>query len=309
MIVHEGYENIKLVKPIVTLGIFDGVHRGHRSLLDKLVLRAREEKGESVVITFSPHPRLVLEKDHLNLSFLTTLEEKKTLLEKANVDHLIILEFNKAFSNIHACDFIKNILVMKLGTTHLIIGYNHHFGWGGEGDFNTIKLCSESLNFRVEQVQGFLTEEGAISSSLIRKALLKGQIDEANSLLGYSYSVTGTVVGGKQIGRLIGFPTANIKPDDEFKLIPGNGVYAVDVKLGGKSFPGMMSIGTNPTVNSDLRLRSIEVHILNFDEVVYGKKITVTFRKRLRDEMKFDNTEQLTEQMGIDKMNTLKLLS
>ena len=308
MIVHEGYENINIVRPVVTLGIFDGVHRGHRTLIDSLVSRAREAKGESVVITFSPHPRLVLEKGDLNLSLLTTMEEKKVLLEKANVDHLIILEFNKEFSKIQACDFIKDILVKKIGTKHLIIGYNHHFGRRGEGDFSTIKQCSESLDFRVEQVQGFLTEEGTISSSLIRQELLMGKLDEANSLLGYYYTVTGTVVSGKQIGRSIGFPTANIKPDDKYKLIPGNGIYAVEVQIDGVNYQGMLSIGSNPTVNTDTRIRSIEVHILDFKKDIYGKKITVIFRKRLRDEKKFDNIEQLAKQLELDKQNTIRLL-
>ena len=194
MIIHEGYEDLNLKSPVTTLGIFDGVHRGHMALLNKLVSRAREENGESVVITFSPHPRLVLESENSNLSFLTTMEEKKMLLEKADVDHLIIIEFNNEFSKIAACDFIKDILVKKIGTKHLIIGYNHHFGRRGEGDFNTIKECSEALGFRVEQVQGFHTEEGAISSSTIREALLKGKLDDANSWLGYSYTVSGTVI-------------------------------------------------------------------------------------------------------------------
>lgn len=308
MIVHEGYENINIVRPVVTLGIFDGVHRGHRTLIDSLVSRAREAKGESVVITFSPHPRLVLEKGDLNLSLLTTMEEKKVLLEKANVDHLIILEFNKEFSKIQACDFIKDILVKKIGTKHLIIGYNHHFGRRGEGDFSTIKQCSESLDFRVEQVQGFLTEEGTISSSIIRQELLIGKLDEANSLLGYYYTVTGTVVSGKQIGRSIGFPTANIKPDDKYKLIPGNGIYAVEVQIDGVNYQGMLSIGSNPTVNTDTRIRSIEVHILDFKKDIYGKKISVIFRKRLRDEKRFDNTELLAKQMELDKQNTIRLL-
>jgi riboflavin kinase/FMN adenylyltransferase len=173
MIIHDGYENLNLIAPVATLGIFDGVHRGHMALLNCLVSRAREANGESVVITFSPHPRLVLEQDNINLSFLTTMEEKKMLLENAAVDHLIIIEFNNKFSKIPACDFIKDILVKKIGTKHLIIGYNHHFGIRGEGDFNTIKQCSEELYLRVEQVQGYHTEEGAISSSLIREALLR----------------------------------------------------------------------------------------------------------------------------------------
>lgn len=309
MIVHEGYEKLHLISPVVTLGIFDGVHRGHMALLECLVSRAREENGESVVITFSPHPRLVLDQNKNNLSFLTTMEEKKALLEKVNVDHLIIIEFSTRFSNIPACDFIKDILVEKIGTKHLIIGYNHHFGRKGEGDFNTIKICSEELGFKLEQVQGYHSEEGAISSSSIRDALSKGNLDDANRWLGYSYSVSGTIIEGRKIGRTIGFPTANIKPDFQYKLIPGNGVYAVEVRLDDQIFPGMLSIGSNPTVNDDIRLKSIEVHILNFDKYIYGRKITVVFRKRLRDEKKFENLKQLTEQMSQDKQDTLRLLT
>lgn len=309
MIIHEGYENLNLVTPVVTLGIFDGVHRGHRALLDYLVSRARAVSGESVVITFSPHPRLVLEQNRVDLSFLTTIDEKKVLLENTNVDHLIIIEFNNKFSKIQACDFIKEVLVGKIGAKHLIIGYNHHFGRSGEGDFNTIKQCAESLDFRVEQVQGFHTEEGAISSSSIRDALLKGRLDEANRWLGYSYSISGTIVEGRKIGRSIGVPTANIKPDYQYKLIPANGVYAVEVQFDGLIYPGMLSIGSNPTVNIDAGIRSIEVHILNFDKDIYGRAISVIFRKRLRDEIKFDNTDQLAEQMELDQQQVILLLT
>jgi riboflavin kinase/FMN adenylyltransferase len=309
MIIHKGYENLDLLNPVVTMGIFDGVHRGHKSLLDKLVSRAVKVNGDSVVITFSPHPRLVLEKDHLNLSFLTTMEEKMVLLDKYGIDHLIIIGFSKQFSRMSACDFVEKVLVEKIGVKHLLLGYDHHFGRKGEGNYNTIKHCSASFDFTVEQVQGFHTEEGEISSSAIRDALLNGRLDEANSWLGYSYNLRGRVVEGRQIGRSLGFPTANIKPDDQYKLIPGNGVYAVEVRLDQSIYPGMLSIGSNPTVNNDGRARTIEVHIINFNRDVYGSMITVIFRKRLRDEIKFDNTQKLAEQMAIDKQITLKLLS
>jgi riboflavin kinase / FMN adenylyltransferase len=309
MIIHEGYEEISLIAPVATLGIFDGVHRGHLALLSQVIKRAKEEKAESVVITFSPHPRLVLDHNNTNLSFLTTMEEKKVLLEKAGIDHLIVIEFTRQFSKIAACDFIKDILVKKIGTNHLIIGYNHHFGRRGEGDFQTIKECSEALGFRVEQVQGLHTEEGAISSSLIREALLKGKLDEANNWLGYPYSVSGTVIEGRKIGRSIGFPTANIKPDSTHKLIPSNGVYAVRVIVDNHSYRAMLNIGTNPTVNSDNSLRSIEAYILDFEKNIYGRKISVSFIKRMRDEKKFENLEQLTEQMRRDELDTKQLLA
>lgn len=309
MIIHEGYNNLQLGNPVVTLGIFDGVHRGHRSLLDTLVLRSKESNGESVVITFHPHPRLVLDQNKTNISFLTTMKEKVTLLDNAGIDHLVIIEFTKEFSRVQACEFIKEILLNKIGTKHLILGYNHHFGRSGKGDFNTIKQCAESGDFTVEQVQGLHTEEGAISSSTIREALLSGRIDDANNWLGYYYSLRGTIVKGKQIGRSIGFPTANIKPDDPYKLIPENGVYAVEVRLDRNTYPGMMSIGTNPTVNTDLMIRSLEVNILNFDMDIYGRNITVIFRKRLRDEMTFENTDKLAEQINLDKLQVLAILT
>jgi riboflavin kinase/FMN adenylyltransferase len=309
MVVHEGYENLNLNSPVATLGIFDGVHRGHMALLNCLVARAKELKGESVVITFSPHPRQVLEQDNKNLSFLTTMQEKKVLLEKANIDHLIVIQFNSQFSKIPACTFIREILIEKIRTRHLIIGYNHHFGMRGEGDFNTIKRCSDELDLSVEQVQGYHTEEGAISSSLIREALLNGRLDEANRWLGYSYSVSGSVIEGRRIGRTIGFPTANIKPDSQYKLIPSKGVYAVEVRLENEIYPGMLNIGSNPTVNDDASFRSIEVNILNFEKDIYGRDISVVFRKRLRDEKKFDNLKQLTDQMKLDEQETLLLFS
>jgi riboflavin kinase/FMN adenylyltransferase len=309
MIIHEGYENLNLISPVVTMGIFDGVHRGHRTLLDFLTTRAKEAASESVVITFSPHPRLVLDKNPAGLFFLTTIEEKKQLLADAGIDHLVLIEFTREFSNISACDFIKDILVGRIKTKHLIIGYDHHFGRRGEGDFNTIKGCAKDLDFSVEQVQGFQTKEGVISSSAIREALLSGNLDEANNWLGYHYELTGTVIEGRKLGRTIGYPTANIKPESDHKLIPCNGVYAVEVRVDGRKYPGMLSIGTNPTVNADPDFRSIEVHILNFGNDIYGNKISVVFVKRLRSEKKFDNLKQLTEQMNNDKIETLNMFS
>lgn len=309
MLVHDGYEDLNLIAPVATLGIFDGVHQGHKALLDHLVKRAGELKGESVVITFSPHPRYILERNNMDLSLLTTMEEKTVLLRNAGIDHLIVIEFNEQFSKINACDFIQKILVEKIGIKNLIIGFNHHFGWRGEGDFSTIQKCSETLNFKVEQILGYHSGESAISSSSIREALLNGRLDEANNWLGYSYFLGGKVVEGRKIGRRIGFPTANILPDSKFKLIPANGVYAVEANIENIKYPGMLSIGSNPTVNSDFSIRSIEVHIFNFDNDIYGKKISVAFRKRLRDEKKFDNIDQLRQQMELDRLVTLQLLS
>jgi riboflavin kinase/FMN adenylyltransferase len=309
MIIHKGYNDLKLNSPVVTMGIFDGVHRGHRVLIDYLVKSARDFKGESVVITFHPHPRLVLDKNKEGLSFLSSIEEKINLLEKAHVDHLIIIDFTRPFSRIRACDFIEEVLVKKIGTQHLVIGYDHHFGYRGEGNFKTINECAASMGFKVEQLHGLHTEEGAISSSLIRDSLLKGDIEKAARWLGYNYSLKGKVIEGRKIGREIGFPTANIKPDYFYKLIPGDGVYAVEVVTDNIRKPGMLSIGKNPTVNKTTENRTIEVHIFNFETDIYGKEIEVIFRYRLRDEIKFDTIKQLASQMELDKANTLKLLT
>ena len=309
MIIHQGYENLKLREAVVTLGIFDGVHRGHKALLDSLVSRAKEINGESVVITFDPHPRLVLEKKREGLSFLSTMDEKKVLLEKTLINHLIIIEFSSRFSKIKACDFVEKILIDKVGTRHLIIGHDHHFGFKGEGNYDTINNCAASMGFKVEQIHGFQMKEGTISSSLIREALLKGDLEEANRWLGYSYSLKGSVIEGKKIGRIIGFPTANLKPVYQYKLIPGDGVYAVDIQIDNKLSHGMLSIGKNPTVNKRPGKRSIEVNIFGFDDDLYGKEIEIIFRYRLRNEIKFDSIEQLSRQMELDRENALRLLS
>jgi len=286
MIIHEGYENISFNNPVVTTGIFDGVHSGHRTLLDHLVSRSREVKGESVVMTFDPHPRLVLHKRTESFFFLTTLDEKKVLMEKAGIDHLIIVRFNKQFSRIKACDFIQNILINKIGTKYLIVGHDHHIGYSGEGSYDTVVKCALSSDFKVEKIEGFKKDEVIISSSLIR----------------------GLVIKGRKIGREIGFPTANIQLSDKYKLIPYDGAYAVDIRFDDNKLPGMLSIGRNPTVNQSAGLRSIEVNIFNFRSNIYGKEIEIIFRYRLRDEIKFDNTDQLVRQMEKDKERALRLL-
>lgn len=309
MVIHEGYDNLKLVRPVVTLGIFDGVHLGHRYLLQRLVSEAKEARGESVVITFHPHPRIVLEKNNRNLSFLSTRDEKIRLLEKAGIDHLIFIDFNLEFSKMEACNFINDILVGKIGTKHLIIGHDHHFGYRGEGNFQTIQDCASLMGFRIEQVTGLSRAKGTVSSSLIRDALVNGRLDEANELLGYCYSLKGSVVEGRKIGRKLGYPTANINPSWHYKLIPADGVYAVEIMIDNLKFPGMLSIGTNPTVNLNGGKRSIEVNIFNFNEVIYEKDIEVVFRYRLREERLFESLEKLAEQMRKDREEAIRLLS
>jgi riboflavin kinase / FMN adenylyltransferase len=309
MKIHYGYNNIKAINPVVTLGIFDGVHRGHRVLLDRLINRADEVHGESVVLTFHPHPRLVLEKDNRGLTFLTTMEEKISLLEKSGVANLVIIEFTREFSLMPACDFVNDVLIGRIGTRYLIVGYDHHFGRRGEGDFNTIVKCTESSEFKVEKVEGLESEKGAISSSLIREALLTGKADIAAELLGYRYSLSGKVIEGKKLGRTLGFPTANILPSDSHKLIPQKGVYAVEVFVEGRKYPGMLNIGSNPTVSDDPEFRSIEVNIIGFSEDIYGSPISIVFVRRLRDELKFESLQALIDQMDKDKQATIRIFS
>jgi riboflavin kinase/FMN adenylyltransferase len=309
MEIHDGYEGLSLKNPVVTIGIFDGVHRGHRVLLDTLVKIASSTGSDSVVITFNPHPRLVLDKGSNSLHFLSTLDEKKTLLAKAQVGHLVIIPFTQAFSRMKACDFVSRILAEKLKTRHLIMGHDHHFGSGREGNYKTVAQCASALGFDVMQLKGLQSREGIISSSMIREALIKGDLDNANKWLGYAYSMTGEVIEGRKLGRKLGFPTANLNPVDKFKLIPANGVYAVEVKTGRETKPGMLSIGTNPTVSADPGKRSVEVHIFDFNKDIYGQRAEVFFRYRLRDEIRFNNIEKLTEQMEQDREIALRLLS
>jgi riboflavin kinase/FMN adenylyltransferase len=308
MKIHEGYKNIRLKNPVVTLGIFDGVHLGHMKLLDCLVSRAEKNKGESAVITFNPHPRLVLEKGNKDPVFLSTMKEKIMLLERCGIDHLIIIEFTRKFSEMKACEFVREVLVKNICTSHLVVGYDHHFGHKGEGNFDTIKECALSMGFKVEQVKGLKESGESVSSSLIRNALIMGRLSEANKWLGYDYYLRGQVVEGRKIGREIGFPTANIKPSDKNKLVPGNGVYAVNTYIDGKKHAGMLSIGTNPTINKTGSIRSVEVNIFDFEKTIYGREIEIIFRYRLRDEKKFGNIEELTRQMKLDKKNALRLL-
>lgn len=305
---HQGYENLNIVNPVVTLGIFDGVHLGHKALIASLVSRARKSDGAAVVITFNPHPRLVLSVSNTDLTLLTSLEEKIGLLEKEGVDHLIIIPFDHELSNKEACEFIEEVLHKKIGAKYLIVGYNHHFGRKGDGDFNSIRTCAESFGIVVKQEKALKTGKGIVSSSLIREALQNGDLEVANGLLGYDYFLNGTVVGGRKLGRKIGYPTANIKPDYDNKLIPGEGVYAVGAVINGTWYKGMLSIGFNPTINEDPLKRTIEVHIFGFERDIYKSKILVVFRKRMRDEKRFESLALLADQLELDKKMALRIL-
>jgi riboflavin kinase/FMN adenylyltransferase len=308
MHLHYGYNNLHIPDPVVTMGTFDGVHLGHSRLLEVLRKRAKESGGESVVITFYPHPRQVLGSDKNSLLLLTTPEEKISLLEKCGIDHLVIVEFDTGFSNKAACDFIEEILIREIRARKLIVGFNHHFGKRGSGDYTSVQECAAKHRLEIEMVEAVEAGSGFISSSAIRDALLSGNLEEANSFLGYPYLLSGVIVEGKKLGRILGYPTANINVTDANKLVPANGVYAVEIIVGQAIHKGVMSIGVNPTVNKELSQRTIEVNIFDFTGDIYGHVVKVIFRHRLRDEMTFANLPDLAAQIEVDKKRAAEIL-
>jgi riboflavin kinase/FMN adenylyltransferase len=280
--------------------MFDGVHLGHKSIIDALIKTGSENNLETAVLTFWPHPRFIFNPNE-DLKLLNTVEEKKFLMEKYGIDHLFLKEFDEEFRNLTGEEFVRKILVEKLHVKYLIIGYDHSFGKNKSGNFELLQKLSAELGFEVEQMEAINIHENNISSTKIRNALLAGDIKKANEMLGYSYSVSGSVVHGKKIGRTIGYPTANIETDS-IKLLPKKGAYIVEVLLKGRSYKGMLSIGTNPTVNGEKL--TVEVYILDFNEDIYGENLTVSFRDFLHDEIKFEGLEKLIERLDEDKRLT-----
>lgn len=280
--------------------MFDGVHLGHKSIIDELLKVGSENHLETAVLTFWPHPRFVFNPNE-DLKLLNTLEEKKFLMEKYSIDTLFLKEFDEGFRNLTGEEFVRKILIDKLNIKYLIIGYDHSFGKNKSGNFELLQRLSKELDFEVEQMEAINIHENNISSTKVRNALLTGNIKEANEMLGYSYSVSGTVVHGKKIGRTIGYPTANIQTDS-IKLLPKKGAYIVEVVVKGQTFKGMLSIGTNPTVNGEKL--TVEVYILDFEGDIYGEQITVKFRDFLHDEIKFEGLEKLIEKLDEDKRLT-----
>lgn len=306
MKIYTDFKKFKPVSfPVVTIGTFDGVHIGHQKIFKRLKEVAQKNEGETIVITFNPHPRLVLEPNNTELKFINTQKKKFELLEKAGVDHLIVLPFTKEFATISSKDFIKNILVDKLKAKIIIVGYDHHFGRERRGSFKVLRGLAKSYDFEVEEIPSQDIKNIAVSSTKIRKALFTGDIKKANILLGYEYSITGIVVRGKQIGRKIGFPTANIDLDDHYKLIAANGVYACKVEWNNKIFIGMGNIGIRPTINENGL--TIEVNIFDFNEDIYDEIITIYFIDRFRDEKKFKNLDFLRRRLIIDRHRTLQI--
>ncbi len=291
------------------MGMFDGVHRGHKHLIDNLVSKAEKLGGESVIITLEPHPRIVLSDNNSSLRFLTSLDEKKELIEAAGPDKLVVLPFTRQLSRLTACDFIKDYLVDIIGIEHLVLGFDHQFGYGAHGNAETITGCAERYGFGVDRMEALKDRDLVISSTTIRNFISQGLLDRANSLLGYPYLLKGRVVEGRKIGRLLGYPTANIAPDYKYKLIPADGVYAVEVRVDAAVYNAMLYIGPRPTIEGNSGKRTIEVNIFDFDKDIYGKAIMLRFMHRLRGDRKFSSREQLLEQIRKDKAETLRLLS
>ena len=289
-------------KTIVTIGTFDGVHMGHKKVLNKLHNLALEKQAESVLLTFFPHPRMVLQQD-LDIKLLNTIEEKKKHIASHDIDHLIIHPFDLEFSRLTAEEFVKDVLVDQLNICTIIIGHDHRFGRNRTATIDDLIDFGTKYNFEVEQITAKEIDEIAISSTKIRNALLEGDIATANIFLGYNYSLQGEVIEGKKLGRTIHFPTANLKVDEKYKLIPKNGVYMVSVKINSKPFFGMMNIGTNPTVSDSEQ--SIEVHVFDFNESIYHQNITVSFLERIREEKKYDSLFDLKDQLEKDKLYCL----
>ena len=292
---------------VVTIGTFDGVHRGHQEILRNMVNRAKEIGGESVVVTFYPHPRQVLSHDS-GIRFISTQEEKIAHLEALGIDNLIIIKFTKEFAAIPSEDFIKDYLVKNIQPAVLIIGYDHHFGKGRTGDFGMLYELGSQYHFKVEKIQEQDVDNVAVSSTKIRHYLENGDIKHANMLLGYEYSYIGKVVHGQQVGHKMGYPTANIEVAEEFQLIEKQGVYATFAEIDGKSYPAMTYIGKRPTME-DNRPQSIETHIISFDGTLYDKEIKIRFVDFVRDDKKFDNFEALKRQIGIDEQQIINILN
>jgi len=292
--------------PVVTSGTFDGVHVGHQSIIERLTEAAKRHNGQSVLITFWPHPRLVINPNDTSLRLLSTIEEKAQLLEKAGLDHLVRIPFTKAFSQLSSTQFIEQVLINGLGTKKLIIGYDHRFGKNREGSFEHLQANAGRYGFEVEEIPRQDIDDVGVSSTKIRKALANGSVHTAMEYLGRPYTLTGTVVHGQHIGAGLGFPTANIEVPQPYKLIPAQGVYAIIAQTPQAQFKGMLNIGTRPTVNG--KTQTIEANLFDFQGNLYGQNLTLHFLAQLRQEQRFDNVEALKQQLKVDQQQAKQAL-
>ena len=307
MKVHYNIEALPVFKnAVITIGTFDGVHMGHRQVIDKL--KSEAINGETVIITFHPHPRKVVSSTILGIRLINTLHEKIELLAQMDIDHLVVVPFTDAFANQSAEDYIKNFLIDKFHPHTIIIGYDHRFGRDRLGDYRLLEKNAGTYNYQLKEIPKHILEDISISSTNIREAILHSDITTADKLLGYDFFFSGIVVHGNKLGRTLGYPTANLKIADEEKIIPGNGIYAVYAQLQGASqkLKAMMSIGFRPTV--DGKTRVIEINIFDFNQEIYDQVLKVYVKKYLREEVKFDGLEALVKQIDQDKVNSLKVL-
>lgn len=293
---------------VITIGTFDGVHQGHRLIIEKLKTEAKAVNGESVIITFHPHPKKVVSSTILGVRLINTPDEKIELLEQLEIDHLVVVPFTDAFANQPAEDYVKNFLIDKFHPHAIIIGYDHRFGKERKGDYLLLEKLADAYKYKIIEIPKHVLDEISISSTKIRESLLEGKIEVADKLLGYEFFFSGVVVHGNKLGRKLGYPTANLKVQDEEKITPGNGIYAVYALPEGykERCKGMMSIGFRPTV--DGKKRVIEVNIFDFDKEIYDETLKVYVKKYLREELKFNSLDELVTQIGLDKIESLKYL-
>ena len=304
--IRENLKDYNSTKPsVITIGTFDGVHIGHKKIINQLTSISSKNNLISILLSFFPHPKMVLQNDN-ELKLINTIQEKEGLLNSLNLDYLIIKEFTKEFSRLSALEFVRDILVNKLNAKHIIIGYDHHFGRNRTANIEQLKEFGELYDFKVTEILAQDIDDIAISSTKIRKALINGEITLANKFLGYNFFFSGNVVHGNNIGKTISFPTANIKIDAPYKLVPKNGVYIVKTTIDNQITFGMMNIGYNPTFNG--KQKSIEIHFINFNKNIYDKTITIEMILRIRNEIKFNTVDDLKKQLEQDKLSTLNYI-
>lgn len=294
----------KIHNAVVTIGTFDGVHIGHQKIISRLVEVARQKGGEAVILTFFPHPRMILHPDDLNIKLISTMDEKAERLAELGIDHLIITPFTRDFSNLTPQEYIREVLVDKIGTSQIIIGYDHRFGKDRKGGLDELQKFASDFGFEVEEIPEQDINDVSVSSTKIRNAILSGDVKTAHDFLGYAFHLTGKVIKGDQLGRKLGFPTANLYIEESYKLIPADGIYAVSIEFksgsaGHKSAKGMTYIGHRPTING--MARNIEVNIFDFNEDLYGQTIRINFQEYLRADQKFNSLEELKKQLIKDE--------
>jgi len=308
MIVHDGYENLEGIKnAVVTIGTFDGVHIGHQEIISRIIDLAKSVDGETALVTFWPHPRYVLGKNPDHLKLLTTFDEKAEILEQLGLDHLVRVNFTKEFSRWTSEQFIQRIIISALHTKRLVIGYDHRFGKDREGGFEHLKNNAKRYGFDVEEISKQTIDNVGISSTKIRDAVEEGNVQHAHDFLGRYYEINGVVVSGDKIGKTLGFATANIDVEEKYKLIPADGAYAVLATVKNKTYHAMLNIGYRPTV--DGKTKRIEANLFDFNDSIYDEKIKITFIKKLRDEIKFNSKEELSDQLTKDKENAIQILN